>query len=73
MARASLVDLKSIKVPMLHALAQYDYVVPRPEFEDSLVERVSSEDQGGVILPRGHVRLVAGPNAIKRMWPKLDQ
>jgi len=25
------------------------------------------------MLPGGHVSLVAGPNAVKRMWPALDQ
>ena len=25
-----------------------------------------------VMLKGGHVSLVAGPNAIKRLWPKLD-
>jgi polyhydroxyalkanoate synthase subunit PhaC len=25
------------------------------------------------VLKGGHVSLVAGPNAVKRMWPKLDQ
>ena len=67
-----LVDLKNIKAPLLHVLAQYDHIVP-PECGKPLVERVSSEDKEEVILPGGHVSLVAGANAVKRMWPKLDQ
>ena len=67
-----LVDLKNIKVPLLHVLAQYDHLVS-PECGKPLIERVSSEDKEEVILPGGHVSLVAGANAIKRMWPKLDQ
>jgi polyhydroxyalkanoate synthase len=59
-------------VPLLHVLAQYDHLVS-PECGKPLVERVSSEDKEEVILPGGHVSLVAGANAIKRMWPKLDQ
>ena len=66
------VDLKNIKVPLLHVMAQYDHMVP-PECGKPLIERVSSEDKEEVILPGGHVSLVAGANAIKRMWPKLDQ
>jgi len=66
------VDLKNIKVPLLHVMAQYDHIVP-PECGKPLIERVSSEDKEEVILPGGHVSLVAGANAIKRMWPKLDQ
>ena len=65
------VDLKNIKVPLLHVMAQYDHIVP-PECGKPLIERVSSEDKEEVILPGGHVSLVAGANAIKRMWPKLD-
>ena len=65
------VDLKNIKIPLLHVMAQYDHIVP-PECGKPLIERVSSEDKEEVILPGGHVSLVAGANAIKRMWPKLD-
>ena len=32
-----------------------------------------SRDKAEVLLPGGHVSLVAGPSAVKRMWPKLDQ
>jgi polyhydroxyalkanoate synthase subunit PhaC len=67
-----LVDLKAIKAPLLHVLAQYDHIVP-PECGKPLIECVSSSDKEEVILPGGHVSLVAGANAIKRMWPKLDQ
>jgi len=33
---------------------------------------VGSADKQEVILKGGHVSLVAGPNAVKRLWPKLD-
>ena len=67
-----LVDLSNIKAPLLHVMAQYDHIVP-PECGKPLIERVGSQDKEEVILPGGHVSLVAGANAIKRMWPKLDQ
>ena len=38
-----------------------------------LIDRVSSTDKEEVVLPGGHVSLVAGPNAVKRMWPKLNE
>ncbi|MCY1551500.1 poly(R)-hydroxyalkanoic acid synthase, class III, PhaC subunit [compost metagenome] len=53
-------------------IAQYDSLVP-PECAKPLVEGVSSTDKEELILPGGHVSLVAGPAAVKRMWPKLDQ
>jgi polyhydroxyalkanoate synthase len=37
-----------------------------------LIPKVGSIDKEEVILKGGHVSVVAGPNAIKRLWPKLD-
>lgn len=66
-----LVDLSRITVPLLHVVAQYDHIVP-PECAAPLVQLVGSRDKEEVILPGGHVSIAAGPNAVKRMWPKLD-
>ncbi|MNE37113.1 acyl-CoA synthetase [compost metagenome] len=67
-----LVELKNIRVPLLHVIAQYDHMVP-PDCAQPLVAGVSSEDKEELMLPGGHLSLVAGPSAVKRMWPKLDQ
>ena len=66
------VDLSSIKVPLLHVIAEHDHMVPR-ECAAPLVQKVGSRDKTELMLPGGHVSLVAGPNAVKRMWPALDQ
>jgi polyhydroxyalkanoate synthase len=63
--------LDRIKVPMLHAVAEHDHIVPY-EAARHLIHKVSSTDKEEVILKGGHVSLVAGPNAIRRLWPKLD-
>ena len=44
------------------------------EFGDAkpLVATISSTDKEEVILKGGHVSLAAGPNAVKRLWPKMD-
>ena len=34
-------------------------------------DMVGSTDKQGIMLKGGHVSLVAGPNAIKRLWPNL--
>jgi len=64
-------DLKNITVPVFHAVAQHDHIVPygaaRP-----LVAGVGSVDKEEIMLKGGHVSLIAGPNAAKRLWPKLD-
>jgi polyhydroxyalkanoate synthase len=65
------VDLKRIKLPLLHVIAQYDHIVPL-ECARPLLQRVRSRDKQEVMLPGGHVSLVAGPNAVKRLWPTLD-
>jgi polyhydroxyalkanoate synthase subunit PhaC len=65
------VDLSKIKVPVLHAVAEHDHIVPY-EAARHLIPKVGSKDKKEVMLKGGHVSLVAGPNAIKRLWPQLD-
>jgi len=64
-------DLSEIKVPLLHAVAEHDHIVPY-EAARHLIPMVGSSDKEEVMLKGGHVSLVAGPNAVKRLWPKLD-
>jgi polyhydroxyalkanoate synthase len=64
-------DLSRIKVPILHAVAEHDHIVPY-EAARHLITMVGSTDKEEVVLKGGHVSLVAGPNAVKRLWPKLD-
>ncbi|WP_298256007.1 alpha/beta fold hydrolase [Bradyrhizobium sp.] len=64
-------DIANIKVPILHAVAEHDHIVPY-EAAKPLIEKIGSTDKEEVILKGGHVSLVAGPNAIRRLWPKLD-
>jgi polyhydroxyalkanoate synthase len=66
------VDLGRIEVPLLHLIAQYDHIVS-PECARPFIQMAGSRDKEEVMLPGGHVSVVAGPNAVKRMWPKLDQ
>ena len=64
-------DLAEITVPILHAVAEHDHIVPY-DAAKHLIPMVGSTDRQEVILKGGHVSLVAGANAIKRLWPKLD-
>jgi polyhydroxyalkanoate synthase len=66
------VDVGAIKVPFLHVVAEHDHIVPY-EAARELVGRVGSTDKEEVVLKGGHVSLIAGPSAAKRMWPKLDE
>ena len=64
-------DIADIKVPILHAVAEHDHIVPY-EAARHLIPKIGSSDKEEVMLKGGHVSLVAGANAIKRLWPKLD-
>jgi polyhydroxyalkanoate synthase subunit PhaC len=64
-------DVSSIKVPILHAIAEHDHIVPY-ESAKHLIAKVGSQDKEEVVLKGGHVSLIAGANAVKRLWPKLD-
>ncbi|MBD9577641.1 alpha/beta fold hydrolase [Pseudomonas sp. PDM23] len=66
------VRLEAITVPLLHVLAEHDSLVP-PASGEALMTLAGSTDKEELIIPGGHVSLVAGPSAIKRMWPSLDR
>ncbi|CAN5233619.1 alpha/beta fold hydrolase [soil metagenome] len=65
------VDLGNVTVPILHVVAEHDHIVPRAAAAP-LIANVGSRDKEEVVLKGGHVSLVAGPNAVERLWPKLD-
>jgi polyhydroxyalkanoate synthase len=64
------VDLGKITVPFLHVTAEHDHIVPTGA-SAPLIDMIGSTDKQEVKLKGGHVSLVAGPNAIKRLWPNL--
>ncbi len=64
--------LESITVPVLHVLAEHDHIVPAAAAKD-FVEMVGSADKKEIVMKGGHVSLVAGGNAMFRLWPQLDR
>jgi polyhydroxyalkanoate synthase subunit PhaC len=66
-----IIDLGKIIVPFMHVVAQHDHIVPY-EASKPLVGMIGSADKQEVVLKGGHVSLVAGANAVKRLWPQLD-
>ena len=66
------VDLGGITVPFLHVAAEHDHIVPLAA-SAPLLGMIGSVDKEEVVLKGGHVSLVAGGNAIKRLWPRLAQ
>jgi polyhydroxyalkanoate synthase subunit PhaC len=69
--RGRKVDLGKITAPFMHVVAEHDHIVPY-EASKPLVPMMGSTDKQEVMLKGGHVSLVAGGNAIKRLWPQLD-
>lgn len=63
--------LDAITVPFLHVVAEHDHIVPYEAAKD-LVPMVGSADKREIMLKGGHVSLVAGGNAVFRLWPQLD-
>ncbi|MBI2766277.1 MAG: alpha/beta fold hydrolase [Chloroflexi bacterium] len=64
-------DLANVTVPFIHIVAEHDHIVPYESAKD-LVPLVGSADKREVMLKGGHVSLVAGGNAIYRLWPQLN-
>lgn len=65
-------NIGNITVPLFHAVALHDHIVPY-EASKHLVALAGSEDKTEIVLKGGHISLIAGPNAARRLWPTLDE
>jgi polyhydroxyalkanoate synthase len=65
------VALDEVSCPFLHVTAEHDHIVTS-EASGPLIDLIGSDDKEQLVLKGGHVSMLAGPNAVKRMWPKLD-
>jgi polyhydroxyalkanoate synthase len=63
--------LSAIKVPILNIIAQHDHVVSL-EAARPLRDRTGCTDYHEIVSKGGHVSLVAGPAALRRLWPHID-
>jgi polyhydroxyalkanoate synthase len=63
--------LSNVEVPLLHVVAEHDHIVPY-EAARALVPAVGSADKTELKIRGGHVSLVAGANAVRRLWPQLE-
>jgi polyhydroxyalkanoate synthase len=70
--RGRRVDLTKIKVPVLSIIAEHDHLVPY-DVAKPLIATISSKDKEELIVKGGHVSVIAGPGAVKRVWPKLNE
>lgn len=65
------VGLDAVTAPLLHIVAAADHIVPRAASRP-LVALVGSADKTEVVVPGGHVMLLAGDAAPTAAWPLLD-
>jgi polyhydroxyalkanoate synthase subunit PhaC len=65
------VDLKAVDAPILSIVAQHDHVVAR-EAAAPLLASTGSPECEEIVSKGGHVSVVAGPSAAKRLWPSID-
>lgn len=70
--RGKVADLKNIKIPVMAVMAEHDHIAPY-ESTKPLLDLVGSEDKNELVLKGGHVSLIAGPNAVRRMWPIVNE
>ncbi len=63
--------LDSIRAPIFHGIALHDHIVPYAASKP-LLEKVSSQDKQEMVLKGGHVSVIAGPNAARRLWPAFS-
>ena len=64
--------LSNIRVPVLSVVAEHDHLAPR-DSTLPLLELVGATDKDEILLKGGHVSLIAGPNAVRRMWPRMER
>ena len=64
--------LDAITCPFLHVTAEHDHIVTT-EASAPLIDLVGSQDKEAIVLKGGHVSLIAGPNAVRRLWPSIDR
>jgi polyhydroxyalkanoate synthase len=66
------VDLKNIHWPALLIAAERDHITP-PTTTLPLFDHISSKEKDKLVIPAGHVGLVAGRGAINGLWPKVSE
>lgn len=69
--RGQVVDVANIKASLLNIIARQDHIVP-PCQSDTILGAVGTQDKHQIIVPGGHIGIMAGSGARKGLWPQLD-
>jgi polyhydroxyalkanoate synthase subunit PhaC len=65
------VDPANITAALLNIVADKDHLVPSCQ-STSIMEHIASQDKELLIMPGGHIGIMAGSSAQKRLWPRID-
>jgi polyhydroxyalkanoate synthase len=71
MMRGQIVDVADIKANFLNVIADKDHIVPTCQ-STSVMDRIGSDDKQLMAMPGGHIGMMAGSGARKRVWPQID-
>lgn len=71
MMRGRTVNLADIKASFLNIIARQDHIVP-PCQSETLIDVVGSADKQQIIMPGGHIGIMAGSGARRGLWPQID-
>jgi polyhydroxyalkanoate synthase len=66
------VDLRKINASVLNAMAEFDHISPY-DATKPLLSYIGNEDKQDLTVRGGHVSLIAGANAILRLWPTVNE
>jgi polyhydroxyalkanoate synthase len=65
------VDLKNIKASFLNVIADKDHIVPTCQ-SITVMDRVGTRDKLLLEMRGGHIGMMVGSGASKRVWPQID-
>lgn len=70
--RGRRVDLQEIRCSTLNAMAEFDHIAPY-ESTRPLIAALGGSDNTDLTVRGGHVSLIAGRNALLRLWPTVNE
>jgi polyhydroxyalkanoate synthase subunit PhaC len=71
-ARGETVDLAHVRANLLSIIAERDHITPPCQTEGAL-GKFGSPDKTIQHIPGGHIGIMAGSSASKRVWPMIDE
>jgi polyhydroxyalkanoate synthase len=69
--RGELVDLRNIRCSFLNVIADKDHIVPTCQ-STSVMDKVGTKDKLLLHMRGGHIGMMVGSGANKRVWPQID-